>query len=138
MLRALAARVFGLVTIGCGQAENKGFQPKQKDAKIKPSPVAVAQKDDHSGWWCDAHGVPEEICGQCSAKAAAELKKAGDWCKEHDRPDSHHPERKEKFAAQYRAKYGKEPPPTQEETEERHRSQPCSEGRRSCGCLNLT
>src|SRR5437660_9624386 len=79
--------VFGLLTIGCGQAENRGFQAKQKGAKMNLAPVAQAHKDDHSGWWCAEHGVPEEICGQCSAKAAAELKKKGDWCKEHDRPD---------------------------------------------------
>ncbi len=74
---------------------------------------------DHGGWWCDEHGIPEEICGQCNVKLAAELKKKGDWCKEHDRPDSQcficHPDLKEKFAAQYRAKYGKEPPPIEEE-----------------------
>ncbi|HEV3164005.1 MAG TPA: hypothetical protein VGZ22_08225, partial [Isosphaeraceae bacterium] len=43
---------------------------------------------EHSGWWCDEHGVPEEVCGQCNAKLAAEFKKKGDWCKEHDRPKS--------------------------------------------------
>src|SRR5207244_3982858 len=116
--------VFGLVTIGCGQAGNKGLEAKQKGTKSNPSAVAEAKKDDHSGWWCAEHGVPEEICGQCSAKAAAEFKKGGDWCKEHDRPDSQcflcHPELKEKFAAQYRAKYGKEPPPNEDEQRNPH------------------
>jgi hypothetical protein len=82
--------------------------------------------DDHSGWWCDEHGVPEEVCGQCNAKVAAEFKKKGDWCKEHDRPDSQcficHPKLKEKFAAQYRAKYGKEPPPMEEEKESKDKN----------------
>lgn len=77
--------------------------------------VAKADREhDHSGWWCDEHGVPEEICSQCNSKVAAELQKKGDWCKEHDRADSQcfvcHPELEAKFAAQYEAKYGKKPP----------------------------
>ena len=99
-----------LTSVGCSKAKEK-------------EKVAQAQEGDnshdHSGWWCAEHGVPEDICGQCSAKAAAACKKKGDWCEEHDRPDSqcfiHHPELKEKFAAQYRKKYGKEPPPLDDE-----------------------
>jgi uncharacterized protein YceK len=106
----------GLAAAGCGPTENKAGAGKGKSGKEKPAQVADSK---HSGWWCDEHGVPEEACGQCSAKVAAECKKKGDWCKEHDRPDSQcflcHPELKEKFAAQYRAKYGKEPPPTEDE-----------------------
>jgi hypothetical protein len=71
-------------------------------------------KHDHSGWWCDEHGVPEEECGQCNAKLAAAFQKKGDWCKEHDRPDSQcficHPEYEAAFAAKYEAKFGKKPP----------------------------
>jgi len=58
--------------------------------------------------------VPEEVCGLCDSKLAAELQKKGDWCKDHDRPDSQcfvcHPELEAKFAAQYEAKFGKHPP----------------------------
>ena len=68
----------------------------------------------HDGWWCDEHGVPEEVCGQCNPKLAAEFQKRGDWCGEHDRPDSQcfvcHPELKAKFAARYEAKLGTQPP----------------------------
>lgn len=68
----------------------------------------------HGEWWCDEHGVPEEICAQCSIEVANDLKAKGDWCKEHERPDSQcficHPEREGQFAAQYEAKYGKKPP----------------------------
>ncbi len=98
--------------------------PEAKAPKGKPTLVAERSEPpghDHSGWWCDEHGVPEQVCGQCDPKLAAEFKKKGDWCKEHDRPDSQcficHPELKERFAAQYRAKYGKEPPPTDEDKE---------------------
>jgi hypothetical protein len=98
--------VVSVITVGCGKEKEK-----EKVAQVKNGDKG----HDHSGWWCSEHGVPEGICGQCSADAAAECKKKGDWCKEHDRPESQcfvcHPELKEKFAAQYRTKYGQEPPP---------------------------
>jgi hypothetical protein len=94
---------------GCGESE------RVKRAKAK----AAQASHDHSEWWCAEHGVPEEVCGLCSGKVAKEMKAKGDWCSKHDRPDSQcficHPEYKEKFAAQYRAKYDKEPPPTEDE-----------------------
>jgi hypothetical protein len=80
----------------------------------KPTPVAEKNGQDHSGWWCDEHGVPEAECSMCAAKVAAERKKAGDWCEQHDRAKSQcficDPSLKEEYAAKYRAKYGKEPP----------------------------
>ena len=79
---------------------------------------AEAAGHNHRGWWCAEHGVPEEVCALCNSKVAAEFQKKGDWCEEHDRPDSqcfiHHPELKEKFAAQYVAKFGEQPPEPQE------------------------
>ena len=72
------------------------------------------QTTNHSGWWCAEHGIPEEECSMCSTKAAEKFEKDDDWCKKHDRADSQcficHPERKEFYAAKYRAKFGKEPP----------------------------
>ncbi len=69
---------------------------------------------DHSGWWCKEHGVPEGECPRCDTSLLAEFKTEGDWCDEHDRPDSQcfvcDPERFEKFAARYEARFG-EPPP---------------------------
>jgi len=123
LVAALVA-VVGLVVGGCSKDDTKGGEAKGKGTQARSdadgTQVAEKKKDDHSGWWCDEHGVPEDVCGQCNAKLAAEFKKKGDWCKEHDRPDSQcficHPELKEKFAAKYRAKYGKEPPPTEDET----------------------
>jgi hypothetical protein len=99
---------------GCGESA------RAKRAKARAEKVA---HDDHSGWWCAEHGVPEEVCGLCSSKVAKEMKAKGDWCAKHDRPDSQcficHPEYKEKFAQQYRDKYGKEPPPTEDEVREK-------------------
>ncbi len=118
-LLSLAAYV--VVLSGCGQADNKSGQANDKDAKGKPSQVAEAKHDDKKGdaktghdWWCDEHGVPEAECSMCNAKVAAELKKKGDWCEKHDRAKSQcficDPKLKDKYAAVYRAKYGKEPP----------------------------
>jgi Mg-chelatase subunit ChlI len=70
--------------------------------------------------WCREHGVPESVCTRCNASLAQKYKDKGDWCKEHDVPESQcfqcHPELKAQFAAQYKAKYGKEPPATQPES----------------------
>ncbi|MCE9561334.1 MAG: RND transporter [Planctomycetes bacterium] len=113
---ALFAALFpalGLLTLpGCG--------PKDKAEGSKDAPVVAEKKKDGEkkeaadGWWCKEHGVSEHDCAQCDAKVAAEYKKKGDWCKEHERPESQcficNPKRYEKFAAAYKAKYGKEPP----------------------------
>lgn len=118
---------FAVLAGGCG--------PQQGTADTKVTDKAVAKgghaegdghdhaKDkkahDHSGWWCDEHGIPEAECSMCSAKVAKELKAKGDWCDKHDRAKSQcficDPKLKEQFAAKYRAKYGKEPPPVEDE-----------------------
>lgn len=50
----------------------------------------------------------------CDSKIAADFQRRGDWCTKHDRPDTQcfacHPELEARFAAQYEAKYGKQPP----------------------------
>jgi hypothetical protein len=109
-MRGVAFSLFalaGLLAGGCGKSETT-----RPEGGKKVTPAAAT--DDHSGWWCSEHGVPEEICAQCNAKVAAEYQKRGDWCKEHNRPESQcflcSPKRAEKFAAQYEAKYGKKPP----------------------------
>jgi hypothetical protein len=102
MLRLTALLSFTLVsllTLGCGQSSNNA--PPQ-------------EIDDHSGWWCAEHGVPEAECSQCSQKFAAECKKRGDWCKQHNVAESQcficHPEKEAEFAARFEEKYGKKPP----------------------------
>jgi len=105
---------------GCGD------QPRDSKSLTSAAPVEQAHddadrgadhetaRDDHSGWWCSEHGVPEDECGQCDAKLAAAFQKKGDWCQEHDRPDSQcficHPENEAPFIARYEAKFGKKPP----------------------------
>jgi len=107
-----------LAAAGCNRSETNS---RRGDDKTRVAKAEDNQDGNskHSGWWCDEHGVPEGVCGQCNSKLAAEFKRKGDWCNEHDRPESqcfiHHPELKEKFAAMYRAKYGKEPPSMEDE-----------------------
>ena len=112
VLPALLAAV-ALTGVGCNKGDDKTAQTSDKQAADKVDDVS-------HGWWCAEHGMPEAECAQCNPKLAAKLKKEGDWCKEHNRPESQcvicHPELKEKFAAEYRAKYGKEPPPMKEES----------------------
>src|SRR5262245_26684015 len=76
---ALALLGAALLTVGCGRADKPRGQAKAKPAQ---------PQQDHSGWWCDEHGIPEEECSMCSGKVAAEFKKKGDWCEEHDRAKS--------------------------------------------------
>jgi hypothetical protein len=115
-----------LLSGGC----RPGDQPAKKDGDGKPKPVAAAkdrgakggkQEPKHDEWWCAEHGIPEEECSMCSAKVEKECKARGDWCDKHNRALSQcficNPRRKEFYAAKYRAKYGKEPPPISEEKE---------------------
>lgn len=85
----------------------------KKPATMPAIPVAQAMD------WCREHAMPESVCVQCHDELAAGYKAKGDWCKEHGLPDSqcfaHHPELKEKFAAAFKAKYGKEPPAVEKE-----------------------
>ncbi len=120
MLTSAVASV--LVLAGCGKTDSgpKAGAKKDKNAAKGTEVAAKTDGHDHGDWWCAEHGVPEDVCAQCNPKLVAEFKKKGDWCDKHDRPDSQcfvcHPELKGKFAAMYRAKYGKEPPPMEEET----------------------
>ena len=104
--------------IGCDQSADTQTKPVEQktEAAKAPAPAAtqplvpvVAIAD-----WCKEHAMPESVCVQCNDSLAAGFKAKNDWCKEHSRPESQcfecHPELKEKFAAAYKEKYGKEPP----------------------------
>ena len=99
---------------GCNKADTVA-ENKDKGKEKDKGPGKAEEKDDHGEWWCKPHGIPEEECSMCNEEYAKKCKAKGDWCEKHDRADSQcficHPEYKEKFAAKYRAKYGKEPPP---------------------------
>lgn len=110
--------IAGLGFVGC----NKSSEAPVRNAA--PAAQGFSETEGHDGWWCSEHGVPEEVCAQCSTKLAADFKANGDWCGEHDRPESHcfvcHPEKEAEFAAQYEAKYGKTPPKAQDVEEHAH------------------
>jgi hypothetical protein len=112
-----------LVAAGCNPSADTGGAGKAEGTGKEKPPVAKAKKDDHSDWWCAEHGVPEDECSMCSPKVAKAFKEKGDWCEKHDRARSQcficDPSLKEKYAARYRAKYGKEPPPTEDEEEKK-------------------
>lgn len=115
---------------GCGQTtstsgEAKGTGKDRSVAKNDGKPVGdktdlgkAEEKGDHSGWWCDEHGLPEHVCDLCSKKFREVEKTKGNWC-EHNRVKSScfkcNPGLKEKYAAEYKAKFGKEPPPTEDD-----------------------
>jgi hypothetical protein len=91
-----------IVAVGCDQ--KSATTPAEKVAK---------KVDDHSGWWCDEHALPEEVCDLCSRKYREAEKKKGNWC-EHGRVKTScfkcTPEAKEKWAKEYEVLYGTKPP----------------------------
>jgi hypothetical protein len=110
-----------LLAGGCGQTGSTGGEAKNEN---KDKPVAKADgkkaedKGDHTGWWCDEHGLPESVCDQCSKKYREAEKAKGNWC-EHNRVKTScftcNPGLREKYAAEYKAKFGKEPPPIEDD-----------------------
>lgn len=104
-----------LIAAGCGEST-----PAPSAETHESAVKSATSTHDHGGWWCAEHGVPEANCSQCSSKVAADFQKKGDWCDEHDRAKSQcficDPKARQRYAAQYRAKEGKEPPPIEDET----------------------
>jgi hypothetical protein len=121
-LTAMALAGLLVLAAGCNPSASTGDAGKAEGTN-KEKPVAKAKGHDHSHWWCAEHGIPEDECSMCSTKVAKAAKEKGDWCEKHDRAKSQcficDPSLKEKFAAKYRAKYGKEPPPIEEEEEKK-------------------
>lgn len=110
MIRLMFSAVvlFGIsMLVGCGK---EATYTKAKTAEAKGNADEIA----HSGWWCDEHGIKESECSMCSPKVAKAFQDKKDWCDKHLRAKSQcficDPSLREKFAAQYRAKFGKEPP----------------------------
>jgi cobalt-zinc-cadmium efflux system membrane fusion protein len=112
----LMVAVLGIA--GCGKS------PDNTRAAAASAKEVSSEGHSHDGWWCSEHGVPEDVCARCNVKLVADFKAKGDWCKEHERPDSQcfvcHPEKEAEFAAQYEAKYGKQPPKPHENEEHEH------------------
>jgi hypothetical protein len=64
-------------------------------AENHPGPTTDASSTAPKGEKCD-HGVAKAVCTRCNPKLAAVYKAKGDWCAEHERPESQcvlcHPE----------------------------------------------
>ncbi len=121
-LTVSAALVLAFSSVGCGNASKSPDKKQAKaDDKKGDGKKDIAKSDTkHEGWWCQEHGVPEDMCSLCNADLAAKLKKEGDWCKLHDRAQSQcfkcDPSKYEKFEQMYAAKYNKKPErPAEEE-----------------------
>jgi len=104
-----AMALIGFTVAACTNSNSKtAGGAAEKDAHV------AGAAHNHEGWWCDEHGVPEEVCALCDTSLVAGFKEKGDWCEKHNRPDSQcficNPEREAEFAALYEAKYGKQPP----------------------------
>lgn len=116
---------FTLLSAGCAREETKPDSAKNATPKNSSGSTKV-KKHDH--WWCDEHGIPEADCSLClpNAEVKKRFKDKGDWCKEHERALSQcficKPERREFYAAQYRDKYGKEPPPIEDDNKKDDKS----------------
>lgn len=106
----MSAMLFAAVLMVAGCADDK----PAAENNAGESSTSTASHDDHSGWWCVEHAIPEEECSMCSASAKEACKAKGDWCEEHNRAESQcficDPSRAEKFAKLYEAKYGEAPP----------------------------
>ena len=106
----MSALLFAAALMVAGCAGDKPVA----DNSTGDSTTSSASHNDHSGWWCKEHAIPEEDCSMCSAAAAKEFKEKGDWCEEHNRAESQcficDPSRAEKYAKLYQAKYGDKPP----------------------------
>lgn len=106
--------VLMLVLCGCGGGDDHD-PDHDHDKKTTEKDTESSEKDE---WWCIEHGIPEHLCGMCVKEHADKCKAKGDWC-EHDKPGSNcfvcNPDMQEKYAVMYRNKYGKEPPPIEDE-----------------------
>lgn len=107
---------------GCTAESTQNVSPKKEGPKDKSevgkskekSSPGQAKIDDHSGWWCDEHGLPEDICDLCSRKFREAEKAKGNWC-EHGRVKSScfkcDLSLKDRLAKEYEARFSKKPPP---------------------------
>ncbi len=113
---AVMSIVIGSFSFGCDN-EKKTETPapaptaaKQPAAPATQPLIPVTQMID----WCPEHAMPETICVQCNSSLATGFKAKGDWDEQHNLPKSQcfkcDPSLKAKFAAAYKATYGKDVP----------------------------
>lgn len=113
---------FALAATGCDKESNTKAPAPSPQAGQSGAPKAATRpllQQTAMVDWCKEHGMAESICAQCNTSLAADFKAKGDWCNEHSVPESQcfacQPGLKEKFADDFKAKTGKEPPAMSEE-----------------------
>src|SRR5262245_43431688 len=98
--------IAGMALVGC---EDKS--PKVAEGRSGTKDATAKDGRKHEHWWCSEHGIPEDDCLMCKL-SEEELKKKGDWCDKHEYAKSQcfgcDPKLRDRYAAVYRAKYGKE------------------------------
>jgi hypothetical protein len=86
-LPRIAVAAFAL-TLTASPALAEGGHPDPKPSAAPPSSSAPQGR-------CE-HGVEKALCARCNPRLAAVYKAKGDWCAEHERPESQcvlcHPE----------------------------------------------
>jgi len=109
--------LIALVAIGCDSKANAPQDAGSARSAPSAEPVKPLVQKTELIDWCREHGVPESVCTRCNTSLTDAFKAKSDWCNEHGLPESQcftcHPELQRKFAEEYKAKYGKEPPSTQ-------------------------
>ena len=87
-MSSLARIAIAVVAFTAFPALAAGGDPHGAPGASPPSSTAQQEK-------CE-HGVQKSICARCNPKLAAVYKAKGDWCVEHERPESQcvlcHPE----------------------------------------------
>ena len=66
-----ALLIAGVAFAGCGKSADKAATSGPAGTKV------AAEGHSHEGWWCDEHGVPEEVCALCDTKLGSRLQGQG-------------------------------------------------------------
>ena len=110
-------------SVGCNQPAKEDDKKHAKNTpKTDGGKKEIPKGGPHDGWWCDPHGIPEEMCSLClpEDEVKKRFKDTGDWCKIHERAQSQcfkcDPSKYKKFEDMHIAKFGKAPerPPESE------------------------
>lgn len=78
-----------LLSVGCDEEK---ATPATEEASASPVKEAKKEKELKGlathGDWCIEHQVPESMCAKCNPGLEEKLKASGDWCKEHGHAES--------------------------------------------------
>jgi hypothetical protein len=73
---------------GLSGADTPRPSPSPSTAPASPKPSPGARSGEAADVRCEAHGVSKKVCARCNPKLAAVFKAKGDWCAEHERPET--------------------------------------------------